>query len=196
MANTRISISNLALACLGAEAIQSMTESNKRARMCDVFFDAVANALLTRLDWSFARKYTELTQLSGIETPDRYYVYGLPIDNLVIRRMYPFNPRESWSILGERFICNRGSEVYVFYTALVPDPASYTPQFVTTLATALAIKIGPAITQDKKLMLDLREQYKIELADSAESDANIGNYYMEVNENPLYDSFITPDSTT
>ena len=68
---SKIGICNLALAHLGADSIRSFEETNKRARMADVFFDQVRDYLLSKFDWPFFRmrkRYRVYTHISYLLT--------------------------------------------------------------------------------------------------------------------------------
>lgn len=194
MAYSKVNISNMSLALVGAAPIRDFTENNKRARMCDVLFEPTANLLLNKFDWPFARKFAELNQLdmSAEDIPYGSYGYQVPNDCRVPRDIYPPGSRDYWEVLGEVIFCEQ-TVVGLYYTAQVDSPAKYSDTFADLLSLALAVKICPAITQDKKLTAELKEQYRVTVVDAWETDANIGNSYREYNEDPLNDTFVNPD---
>lgn len=197
---SKISICNLALASLGAAPIRSFDEDNKRARMCDVFFDSTRDYLLSKFDWPFARKLIELTPLADTIAPEGMYAYGMPSDCKTPRDLEPPGSRQPWEVMGRVFYCNippEASEIVVLrYTVVVADETLFSDTFSNLLSLAIAVRMAPAITQDKSLTTALYEQFKQEQRDVWESDANIGENYRAYDEDPNNDTFVYPDGFT
>lgn len=199
MGYSKIGICNVALALLGAAPIRDFNESNKRARMADVFFDRTRNYLLSKFDWPFARKYEQLQQLADTGTmtvPEGMYPYKLPSDCLNPRDLAPPGSHDPWLVMGNVLYCEKTSDVFLFYTQKSVDPSLYSDTFADLLALAMAVKMCPAITQDKALTKVLKDQLREEQRDAWESDANIGNTYREYDEDPNNDTFVNPDGYT
>lgn len=194
MAYSKVNISNQALALMGAAPIRDFTENNKRARMADVLFEPSRDLLLSKFDWPFARKYKELNQLdlSAEDTPWGEYGYSLPSDCITPRDIWPKGSNDSWHIIGEVLFCNQDA-VGLFYTGRVDSAAKYSDTFADLLALRMAVKMCPAITQDKRLTAELKQQYKEETFEAWETDANIGNDYRAYDEDPNNDTFVDPD---
>jgi hypothetical protein len=192
MAYSKISISNIALATLGADAIRSFDEGNKRAKQCEVFYEAVKNNLLMRFDWNFARVFAKLQKLEDIEMPINQYAYQLPADCKIVRGLYPRGSREWWEVVGKRFHCRFPDNAYIYYTKRADIPAEFTDTFANLLALGMAIKLSPSITQDSKLTSSLQQQFKVEERDAWEAEANEGNDYRAMDETPGYDTFVYP----
>ena len=194
MAYSDVSISNIALSLLGADAIRDFDENNKRARMCSNVFEPTKNTILSKFDWPFARKYAELTKLDLTDLPIPFGSYGFQLPNNCItpRDIAPLGSRDHWEIMGSVLYTNK-SEVGLYYTAQITSPSSFSDAFVSLLSLAISIKIGPPITQDKKLVSELKAQYISERNEVFESEANIGNDYREYDNDPDNDSFVNPD---
>ena len=195
MATSKIQICNLALAAVGADAIRSFDEANKRARLCDVFYETQRTYLLSRFDWPFARRFKQLQQLAldADELPLGNYAYALPADCLTPRDVWPEGSRDFWEVFGESLYTEL-SAVGLYYTADISDSTKFSNSFVHTMWQGLAVRICPAITQNIKLTQELFSQYRIEERESWENDANVGNKYREYNEHPDNDSFVNPDA--
>lgn len=203
MSVSKIGICNIALAMLGAESIRSFDENNKRARMSDVFFDSTRDYLLTKFDWPFARKLAELQPLDadtmGVTVPLGYYLYQLPYDCKTPRDVLPSGSRNEWSIMSNMLYCRRPPEeldecpLILKYTRVVSDTTVYSDTFVNLLALGIAVKMSPAITQDKPLTAALMDQFNVEQLNAWESDANIGSEYRMADETPENDTFVNVD---
>lgn len=193
MAMSKIEICNLAFARLGADFIRSFDENNKRARMADVFFEPVKQHLLTKIDWPFAKKFSALQQLVGVEVPEGFYAYALPSDNLVVRYVHPRELKVSWTLQGNALVCQLSENVQVYYTANITDTSKLSQSFAMLLSLALAVHMCLPITQDKKLYDALASLLRSDMYDAWETDANIGNEYRHVYEDPKNDTFVFPD---
>lgn len=206
MAQTKIGICNIALAMLGEDAIRDFNEKNKRARMCDVFFAVVRDELLAQFDWSFARKLAKLQPIdmdeAGLKSPDGMYAYQLPNDCLSPRDLHPMGSKQQWIVMERYFYCFRDPDtitdsddgVFLYYTAAALDPSKFTPSFAMLLATGLAARMSPSISQDSDLTQRLEEKYRLTQLDAWEVDANASNIYREFDDDPKNDSFVNPDT--
>lgn len=196
MAYSKVDIVNLALATLGADSIRSFADQNKRARMGEVFYDYTRSYLLNKFDWSFARSFATLAAIDsdalGIEVPEGQYAYALPSDCLVVRCMHPKSKRISWEIFGKYLYTPKDSNVQIYYTRLETSSQMYSEAFSNVLALGIAVRMSPSITQDKQLTNALFSQYKTEVYDAWESDANIGNTYRAKGNDPDNDAFVDP----
>jgi hypothetical protein len=195
MSHSEVGICNIALAALGAEAIRTFDEDNKRARMCKVFYDIARDLMLSKFDWPFARKYAQLQQLdtTGLTIPTNMYVYQIPSDCKTPRTIQDLGSRDLWRVVADTIHCYISSGVYLYYTKHETNPAMFTDTFVDMVYLHLAVQMGPALTTDKKLVSLLREQYKMAQFDGWESDANIGNDYISHDDNPENDTFVNVD---
>jgi len=197
MAYSDVNISNMALALCGAAPFRDFTETNKRSRMCQTLFEPTKNLLLSKFDWPFARRYATLNQLdlTGQPIPFGSYGYQLPNNCLTPRDIYPKGSRDKWIVMGDALYTIQTS-VGLYFTAQVTDISSVSDTFAHLLAQAIAIKIAPAITQDKKLTAVLANQYKSMQSEVWESEANVGNDYREYDDDPDNDTFVNPNIAT
>jgi hypothetical protein len=195
MADSKIHICNLALASLGAGPIRSFDENNKRARMCDTFFDSTKNYLLSKFDWPFARGFQKVQPLATQDWPDGLVAYGLPSDCKRMNDLHPKGSRDYWEIYGNTMVCKKTVDegAWIYYTIQIEDTSLFTETFSNLLSTALAVRMAPAITQDKALTKALYEQYRAEQLDVQEAEANEGNDYRSYDENPNNDTFCYPE---
>ena len=199
MTVSKIEICNVALAMLGADAIRSFDDKNKRARMADVFFDFTRDYLLTKFDWPFARKLAKLNPLDATTmiVPAGEYPYQLPNDCHAARSLHPRRSQDPWYVLQDVLYCRRVPsteyDLLLQYTFKAVDVSKYSSTFNNLLASGLAVKMSPSITQDKALTAELGQQFLREQQDAWEADANVGDGYREPDEDPNNDSFVYPD---
>lgn len=62
MATSDVAICNLALAKVGGESITSLSDSNKRANLCNIIYPAARDRLLLAHRWNFAIKRKQLAK--------------------------------------------------------------------------------------------------------------------------------------
>ena len=194
MQTSKIAICNLALAAIGEDSIRDFAEGNKRARMCDVFYDMTRDHLLSQFDWAFARRQIELKELSTPQdwVPEDMKVYGVPADCHKILDLWPEGCRESYEVRGSELYTRKESPV-LMYTQYIINPTKFSAEFINLLAVALSVRICLPIAQDKELAKTLYGQYKTEMKEAWASDAVIGGKHLHNDANPNYDSFVDPD---
>lgn len=200
MSKSKVGICNLALAMLGADSIHSFDDKNKRARMADAFFDSTRDYLLSKFDWPFARRFVKLQPLDSkgmkLEVPKGRFAYELPHDCHTPRDLHPPGSRDRWHIMGRVLYCDidpdSDRKVYLYYTAAAVNTEAYSSTFCDLLALGLAVKMCPAVTQDKTLTTALAEQFTVEQVNVWESEANVGEDYRAHDEDPNNDSFVNP----
>ncbi len=200
MITSKIGICNQALAALGEDSIRDFADGNKRARMCDVFYEVTRDYLLSQFDWPFARKQIELQKLAVPQdwVPEGIYAYGLPADCHHPLDIWPEGSMQSFEIRGEELYCGIDTEtsdipVVLIYTRYEENPTKYSAQFANLLSIALAVRMCPSITQDKELTKTLFQQYELTAREAWGTDANIGNKHLHNDENPAYDPFVDAD---
>jgi len=194
----KIDICNLALASIGADLIRSFDDKNKRARMCDVFYDFTLRFLLGKHDWAFARGYATLKEIDleefDSEVPAGQRAFLLPVDCARIQSMLPEGSVNQWEVFGRYLYTPYQGTVRVKYTKIINDCYLFSEGFINILSLGIAVRLCPSISQDKALTSALYKQYKLELNDLSTDDANIGNGYREYDETPENDSFVTGSS--
>jgi hypothetical protein len=197
MAISEIGICNNALALLGASAIRSFDEDNKRARLCKNLYDVSRDFLLRSYDWPFARSFAKLQKIDteDIEVPPGMNLFGLPASYVRILDVYPRGSKTPWEIIG-RYLCSPMEDVRVYYTRKEVSVVLFSCTFVSALSVLLAYRMCPSITQDEALTKALYEQYKIEIGEFAANDANEGNDYIPFDTDPNNDSFVTGEHTS
>ena len=200
MINSKISICNLALAAIGEDAIRDFDEGNKRARMCDVFYESTRDYVLAQFAWPFARRQTELKQLTTSVNwhPDGTYVYSLPVECHQPLDLWPEGSMTNWEVSGTELTCrldnvDADDTVVLIYTGKEMNPTKFSSQFIYLLSIALAVRICPSLTQDKELTKTVFQQYEMGKTEAWGTDAAIGNKQLHNDENPAFDSFVDPD---
>lgn len=79
---TSLSICNSALIKLGAESISSLSDNNKRAKLCNAQYEVLKNKVLRAHPWNFAIKRAKLTVNAQEPSWGFYSSFDLPGDCL------------------------------------------------------------------------------------------------------------------
>ena len=195
---SEVSICNLALAYLGEDVIRSLDEANRRAGLCNLMYPIARDALLSRQDWTFARKTVLLQQLS-----EDYYegaVFSLPADCLTPLNILPRpQTRINYKIEGGRVVfpgteasVPLGFDLYLQYTFRCTDTTKFSSSFVDVLALDLAVRMCLPLTQDSKMAASLRAELRVAQMENGAEDANRGDEYRYSDEDPNWDTFVNP----
>src|SRR5436190_19288622 len=88
MATTDAELCNRGLLYIGQRTtIDFLDEASQLAASARAVYTGVLDAALQRFEWSFAKKRDVLALVSGAERDEWEYVYALPSDCLVPRRI-------------------------------------------------------------------------------------------------------------
>jgi len=191
--NSEIDICNIALAKIGADAIRSFDENNKRARICQRLYISKRDQLLFRMDWAFARGFAILhqvdTKTTGLVVPDEVYVFSAPADLIVPRRIIELSDKHWWRLQGEYIWVYRAIDTLsLYYTRQETNVKKFSEVFKSTLAAGLAVELAAAIAKSSSLARTLFQQYQTEYLISCANDGNIGSEYPTLDREG--DSFI------
>jgi len=192
---SEVDICNIALHAVGAEAITSLDADKKGARACNSFYAISRDYLLSAFDWSFARKFKNLTVIDTPteEVPEGYFVYQLPTDCEIVRKLWPYQQRDRWEIMGDKLWSVREDEVGLYYTTTSTNTHLFSTAFSHLLAIAISVRLAPIVAQDETLAGKLFEQFLVQQAEAYAIDANASNNYRSYDETPENDTFVNPD---
>lgn len=196
-------IANLALGNIAHSVLVADydTEKTKEARGCRLYYPLVRKATIADFDWSFARRAERLALLSGEESEQYQYVYSLPDDCLVVRRIEQYmsmggSMTHNDNLLKyEKGLSKDGKtktlltntpEASIVYTADIKDTALMPPTLVDSLTWRLAARLATYLAKSPKLAVSCMEQYTVMSGIAAEHDAN---------SNQIENDYI-PDSVT
>lgn len=197
---SKISISNLALANIAKESIQSLTEGTPEARACNQFFDIVLRIMLQAYPWRFARKSLSLAQISNSKAGKWSYAYQLPTDCLKILNIRPQyvsgvdaqsdadEVMTPYDIEGNVLFCNL-SPAFLVYTTSNVNLDTLPPLFEDALAWNLSARISMPLTRDPQIRADCMKvaglttsQAQVQDANNVRNTSDIDSEYVTVRE--------------
>jgi len=173
---SKTSICNIAVSRLGQTQITSLTDNtDKKARLCNVFFDHLRDTLLQEQWWSFATKRETLSQL--VATPDSEfdYYYQLPSDCITPR--YLVDDTIEYRIEGDRLATDEStaSNVELVYTKRETDTAKFTAHFSDLLAYRIALELVIPLKIDNATRDRVQQDYLLAMRRYSQIDKRRGN---------------------
>jgi len=148
----KLDICNIAISRIGQTQITSLSEDDKKARLCNVFFDHVRDALLQDQWWSFATKRQTLALLT--ETPDSGFDYYYQIPTDCIEPRYLVDETILYEIEGDKVATDSTDDIELVYTFRETDTTKFSSQFRDLLSYKLALELVLPITKD----MDMRDR--------------------------------------
>lgn len=143
----KIDICNAALTRCGAEAISSLDDTSKRAKLVVKQYDITLKELLNDSPWNFAISRTTLAQanepLFGFKAN-----YLLPSDCI---RVLELEDKEDYRVEGCYIVTDQITNINIKYVKFESDPNKYSGSFVKAFALKLAEDISYALVQSASL---------------------------------------------
>ncbi|RUM19305.1 hypothetical protein EFQ99_31560 [Rhizobium vallis] len=186
-----VSICNLALASIGKDSINALSEPTVEARACNRFFAPARDALLQAYPWRFAGRTRSLAAIENDRPGEWAYAYDRPVDCLAIRGIRSaldvtgdasvggvFSGGASSSAGGHAYDAEGGmiycnvSPAYLNFTERLTDPTKYSPLFIDALAWHLAVRLAMPLTRDAQVRADAFQLATSTQALAQTADAN------------------------
>lgn len=159
----QMAFSQLSTPYLASDADNDNTDNAAMARLA---WDAMVPWSLTKYDWKFATKRSQLSQLVGVDIPQPWqFAYQIPSQALGILSVWPRGQyaRE------ENMILSNTSPLFLDYR-YTPSVNKWPPYFAMHIMYKLAEFMAPSLTQDATTKKELAE--KSALAESQALAAN------------------------
>ncbi|MDQ7836298.1 MAG: hypothetical protein RDU24_13025 [Humidesulfovibrio sp.] len=152
MATSVIEICNNALIDLGEEAIASLADNTKAARLCNQRWAACRDAVLRAHPWNCATTLTELAS-SAVSPNWRWSAsYPLPTDCLRVLFVASGGANLSaWEVQAGSVLCDETGPLSVAYIRRVEDPRLFDALLCETLAARLAATLAYPLTASTAL---------------------------------------------
>ena len=158
-----VEICNLALSYIGDSSISALSDSNDRARACNIHYEVQRDATLRAHPWNFAIKREALAQDSGWSDDEWTYAYELPSDYLRMLSPVEEYPGEiEYAIENNLVLCNDDT-LTIKYIAQITDTGYFDSIFVDVLAQRLAASLAMALSKQKKLVDMMWQAYNQKL---------------------------------
>lgn len=172
MAADETEITNLALSLLGEDPVDDISDNVQRARVMNLWFDHVRDAVLQDHPWDSVSDRAELT-VDGI-APDFGFSFRYPLPNDYLRLVRFNDGKTPYRIEGSWLLTN-ASDARIRYVKSVTDVTVFEPMLVSALVARLAYEtMGQIIGHDSALYDRLENSYKNKLQSARGVDAMSG----------------------
>lgn len=172
MATSVIEICNNALTDLGEEAISSLTDSTKAARLCNQRWPAVRDAVLRAHPWNCATLQVELAASAGGAGWQYEASYPLPTDCLRVLSVCSGGAAVgAWEVQAGAILCDENGPLQVAYITRIDDPRLYDPLLCEALTARLSATLAYPITASTSLAQSFWGMYADKLREARGVDA-------------------------
>ena len=152
MANSIIELCNAALIDLGEEAIFSLTDSTKAARLCNQRWPAVRDAVLRAHPWNCACAQVRLAASAGAPAFGFAQAFPLPTDCLRVLRVQCGGALlDEWEAQGGSILCGEPGPLDLTYVRRLDDPRLYDPLLCEALTARLSATLAYPLTASTAL---------------------------------------------
>ena len=172
LTTTEVSICNSALIKVGAERITSLSDTNKRAQLCDEQYDKIRDEVLRSHPWNFAIKRVELTSTGTTPAFGYDYEYTIPTD--VLRILSLHDNTIKWRVEANRKLLSDSATVKIEYIAQITAAAEYDSYFAEALALRLAAELAYPLVQSIRLQENLMQRFEMHIRNARSFDAQEG----------------------
>ena len=189
-----VSIFNIALGWLGESAITSFDDPSDSAQLGKNNYNAMRDAVLEEIPWTFAVKRIEPARL--VADPLYGFSAAFQIPPEVLRVLTVSNAASvnngaplsadkystgqgdeskiPWNREEDKILTNTAERIYMRAIVRVTDPNKYSPSFIQALAARIAADICIPLTQDEKVQVNMETLYQRKLASAGTSDGRQG----------------------
>lgn len=167
---SEVSICNQALGEIGdTTIIVALTDQNKAAKYCNIFYADTRDALLAMFQWNFAVRRVTLVQLSATPEWGYNFQYQLPAD--IIKVLREENLHVKYRIENDKLLTDEPS-AKIKYIKKITTPGNFDPLFTMALVALLAHRLAKPLadgsTQTRRDLMDMFKE-RIKQAKAANS---------------------------
>lgn len=156
-------IANIALSKIGEQTLLDLSDDHKAARLCNLKYPEIRDALLRGSMWGFAIKRVELALSSTTPLYEYDYAYALPSDCL--RILDPDTSYSMYKVEGDYILTNIVN-MYLRYIQAITDPNKMDAIFRETLASRLARDLAIPLADSRPLYKLMHTEYMTNLSEA------------------------------
>tara|TARA_R110000765_G_scaffold6883_1_gene22490 strand:- start:49 stop:630 length:582 start_codon:yes stop_codon:yes gene_type:complete len=166
-----VDICNGALNQLGATTILSLTEDSKNARLCNLRYTQIRDALFRTHPWNCLQKRIELAADTTSPAWGFNNSYTLPSDCLRLLRILDYD--SNYKVEGRKILSN-SSGMKILYVARVTDPNQYDELLRETISASLGADIAFGVTSNNQTAQNMYSLFQDKLRDARFVDSTEG----------------------
>ena len=168
---SEVDICNIGLTKLGEDTIISLTENSKAARLCNLVFADLRDAVLREHPWNFAIKRVELALLTTTPSFEFDFEHQLPSDNLRVIKID--DDLISHRIEGNKLLSNN-DVVKIEYISRIEDTTLFDSLFTETFATRIAAELSFNLSDNNALTQLMEQKYRDRVKQARSMDGQEG----------------------
>lgn len=166
-AASTVGIWNRALQLLGAERVESITQTSRNANSCRACYEPIRDALLEETVWRFS--ILQATIAADSPAPDwgKANSFTLPTDYIMLAPDFPEEASldRDYEVQDGKIFSDFAAPLYIRYVSKVSDPAKMPASFRELVSTKMADAMCEEITQSnqKKVAMEraVEAAYKV-----------------------------------
>lgn len=174
---------NAALILVGESQVSSLdnTQNSTKVQTALTFLPRIKRAVLRAQDWNCARRRAELATVTNESQGEWDYAYGLPADNLAVRRFASSIPAIAFAKFSVELT---GEDKPILYTNEISAKIVYTKDLLDVNrwdallfdagAARLAIDFAAVFSRDETTVKNMHELYQMKLDEAAGVNAAEG----------------------
>ena len=153
-------------------AISSLADDSPKAQAASEQYQRALGICLSRFDWSFARRFAVLPQVSSISStqspdPNLHYAYKLPGDCIKLRLV---ERGVKWRLDDKYLFSNQATNLSIRYTRRIDDETKLPDTFQTAVSYQLAVLLAPKYVGSRTKRADLKNDLYEALQMAKEDD--------------------------
>lgn len=158
---------------LGANTINSLSESSTTAVLCNRIFDTEVDFLLRQHRWNSAMREANLAAVTGTPIVGWLYKFLMPTDPYCLRVINVYDTSDD----EQNFEC-RGRHIYadvsaidITYVGRITDPNEFDAMLLKTLVDLLAYRMAFPITRSRETVEAMFQIFRNSMADAMSVDS-------------------------
>jgi len=160
----------MGLTLIGDQVIEALDDDNDRARVADLFFGDIRDAVLRSHPWGFAKTRVALVEAGGTPVFKWAKHFTLPVGCLRVLGVEEDYPGQiPYSIEGRKLLCD-DSSVKILYIAQIVDSGVFDSLFTDCLAARLAMAFAMALSKQKTLIDLAAKVYEMKIQEARTVD--------------------------
>jgi len=175
MAQSTVEVVNVALSMIGEDPITSLQDDDQTARIANLRFPTVRDAVLRNHPWNVAKTRQQLAR--SIDDPPFGWKYRYALPNNWLRTIRINNYHEHWYTYGRhyeiegRFMLTNLEKVQLVYVRRLEDVTKWDSLLTEVIAARLAAELAMSITQDRAISQQMYQLYNDKLKEARNADA-------------------------
>jgi len=158
---SKVSICNMALSRLGAATITSLTDGTQESKLCNTFFDLVADRVMMQGTWSSTVKRATLARTTNTPTFGFTFEYQLPVDPKSLKVLNVSEETDGsidYVVEGDKILTDE-STLKIRYIAQLTDTEDWDPMLTEAVELLLAAYLALPITGQAPIAEKMKQEY-------------------------------------